>query len=159
MDLFVLAERLKQPFGATAESHKKNLLTYSLLGFAFTLLGLMPEKISFIGVTLKESEQSSLLILLAIAIGYFFITFIVAIWSDLLAWQVLFAQKSQEQLLSIKDNDLLKGVPREMILEQLQIESKLRTNSKVTFFIYLLTNLLVPISVGIAALVFVVLSI
>ena len=91
-------DKLREPLHETTRKVRRNLLAASVIGVVVTDVGLIPEKISAFGIEISYSNQQALIILLAVAISYFLISFLVYIKSELSAWQVLLASKDLEEV-------------------------------------------------------------
>ncbi|MCV3263256.1 hypothetical protein OGZ01_11305 [Vibrio harveyi] len=86
-------DRLREPLNETTRKARRNLLAASVLGIVTSKVGLVPTKISAFGVEFSSSNLEALMTLLALSIGYFLITFVVYITSELQGWQLLITSK------------------------------------------------------------------
>ena len=90
--------KLREPLHETTRKVRRNLLAASVIGVVVTDVGLIPKKISVFGIEFSYSNQQALITLLAVAIGYFLISFLVYVKSELSAWQVFLASKDLEEV-------------------------------------------------------------
>lgn len=92
------SERLREPLNETTRKVRRNLMAASVIGIVLTKVGLVPEKISAFGVEFTSSNQQALMTLLAVAIIYFAISFLVYVYSELTAWKIVIASKEIQDL-------------------------------------------------------------
>lgn len=142
--LDIIADRLKVPLGAVAISNRKQLLLFSVLGIIVTILGVMPTKITMLGIEFDASNQRAFLILLAIVVVYYLISFVVSLLSDLMAWKVLFAFNKEKLLINTDDFDI-SHLRKEQVLEQLKLEISSINRSKLLFSVRILIDVIIPI--------------
>lgn len=93
-----LFEKLREPLHETTRKVRRNLLAASVVGVVVTDVGLIPEKLSVFGIEFSNSNQQALMTLLAVAIGYFLLSFLIYVKSELFAWKVLLASKDLEEV-------------------------------------------------------------
>jgi hypothetical protein len=137
------SDRLREPLNETTRKVRRNLMAASVVGIILTKVGLIPTKVSAFGVEFSSANQEALMLLLASAIAYFTINFIVYVYSELTAWDLLFTSREME----------------DMKVEALRYEkegpsdaSKFREHTrhlyfrtKPTFYIRLFVELIIPI--------------
>ncbi|QIR07674.1 hypothetical protein [Salinivibrio costicola] len=92
------SERLREPLNETTRKVRRNLMAASVVGIVLTKVGLVPTKISAFGVEFSSSNQQALMLLLASAICYFTVSFIVYVYSELTAWRLVFTSKEMEDI-------------------------------------------------------------
>jgi hypothetical protein len=78
---------LSDPLGDATRKERRSLLIISIIGITITKTGLVPSKISAIGIEFAETDKQTLLAILAIVTFYFLIAFLVYAISDFLAWR------------------------------------------------------------------------
>jgi len=71
----------------TARKERKLLLVTSAVGIAVAQVGLLPLKVSALGVEFSSTDQHAFLVLLALIVGYFFFAFFLYAMADFLAWR------------------------------------------------------------------------
>jgi hypothetical protein len=77
---------LSDPIRETTRKTRRTLLGTSTVALAVSWAGLLPEKITALGIELSIKNQGQLLILIAAVVGYFLVAFIVYAASDFVAW-------------------------------------------------------------------------
>ena len=92
------SDRLREPLNETTRKVRRNLMAVSVIGVVLTKVGLVPSKISAFGVEFSSSNQKALMTLLAVAIIYFAVSFIVYVYSELTAWKIVIASKEIEEI-------------------------------------------------------------
>ncbi|NWO06545.1 MAG: hypothetical protein HLX50_12925 [Alteromonadaceae bacterium] len=139
------SSRLREPLVETTRKVRRNLMTASVIGVVLTKVGLVPSKISAFGVEFTSSNQRALMIVLAAAIAYFAVSFMVYVYSELTAWKIVIASKEIEEIKeqSKTESYQLFGVDEdEKFRQHLR---KIYSRSKPTFYIRLGVELLIPI--------------
>lgn len=79
---------LTDPLSEETRKERRNLLGVSALGIIIIYTGLIPTKISALGVDFDKTDQSVILNILAATIGYFFVGFVLYFISDIWRFQV-----------------------------------------------------------------------
>lgn len=77
---------LKDPLSDVTRKERVYLLATSTIGIAIVKTGLVPSRISALGIQFEEANQSALLFLLGIVVAYFLIAFIIYAVADFFAW-------------------------------------------------------------------------
>lgn len=77
-----------QSLGPNTMSARRNLLIVSTIGLIISRTGLVPTKISALGIEFSSKDLSSLQMILIAVVGYFFLTFVIYSTSDLLIWRI-----------------------------------------------------------------------
>ena len=139
------SERLREPLNETTRKVRRNLMASSVIGVVITKVGLVPSKISAFGVDFTSSNQQALMVLLASAIAYFAISFLVYVYSELTAWQMVFASKQIEEMkqASEKNSEYATGFLKSDEF-QWQVQ-KIYFKSKPTFYLRLVIELAIPL--------------
>ncbi|WP_114982438.1 hypothetical protein [Idiomarina sp. 017G] len=121
-------------------------MTASVIGVVLTKVGLVPSKISAFGVEFTSSNQRALMIVLAAAIAYFAVSFMVYVYSELTAWKIVIASKEIEEIKEQSKNESYQifGVDEDEKFRQHLRE--IYSRSKPTFYIRLGVELLIPIA-------------
>ncbi len=79
---------LKDPLSQVSRSERKMLLGSSAISIFVASTGLVPTKISALGVEFGQSDQRAFLIVMALIVAYFLCAFVVYGLTDYLAWRV-----------------------------------------------------------------------
>ncbi len=82
--------RLQDPLSEVTRNERKVLLGISAIGIVIAKSGLVPSRISALGVDFDHADQAALLRMLSAIVGYFLIAFVIYASSDLVAWRVSF---------------------------------------------------------------------
>jgi len=80
--------RLRDPLSAVTRAERKALLAASAVGIVIARSGLVPAKISALGIEFDNADQRALLSMLSLIVGYFVAAFLIYAASDLVAWRV-----------------------------------------------------------------------
>lgn len=78
--------RLQDALKPETRSARKSLLISSFLGVAVVKVGVLPSKISALGIEFDKLNQKSFACLLAVLVVYFLATFFIYAVSDFLLW-------------------------------------------------------------------------
>lgn len=102
---------LDDPLSGETRAKRKYLLITSLIGIAMVKAGIVPKKISALGVDLEPSNQGVLLYLVSAVIIYFLFAFVVYAGSDFIGWRKRVSLFYQENIKAFvkkingRDND------------------------------------------------------
>jgi len=77
----------EQPLSESSRKERRALLGFSSLAFTIALCGLIPQKISALGVEISGAQQSYLQWVLFGLIAYFLVAFLLYGLQDWLAWR------------------------------------------------------------------------
>jgi hypothetical protein len=77
---------LKDPLSDVTRKERIYLLATSTLGIVIVKTGLVPSRISALGIQFEETNQKTLLLMLGIVVAYFFVAFIIYAVADFFAW-------------------------------------------------------------------------
>jgi membrane-anchored glycerophosphoryl diester phosphodiesterase (GDPDase) len=151
------SERLREPLNETTRKVRRNLLASALLGIVITRVGLVPEKFSAFGVEFTSANQQALITLLIAVVLYFSVSFLVYVYSELTAWQIVFTSKELEALKEASKSEAsLRRVSRGHIsfidtsteAEDVKFREHVRflyQRSRPTFYLRLSVELVIPI--------------
>ncbi|MEZ9517866.1 hypothetical protein AB4359_23565 [Vibrio splendidus] len=145
--LDIIAERLKVPLGSVAIANRKQLLLFSVLSLIVTVVGVMPTKISMLGIEFDASNQRAFLVLLTLGVVYYLVSFVVSMLSDLMSWKVLFTLNKEKLLTNLDDFDI-SHLSKEQVLEQMKLETSTISQSKLLFSVRILIDVVVPITLS-----------
>ncbi len=90
-------EYLTDPLSELARKERRNLLIASTVGILVSQGGLIPSKITALGIELSPLDQDTFIILVALTVYYFVNAFAAYGFSDFLIWR----NKYQEYLVSV----------------------------------------------------------
>jgi hypothetical protein len=110
-----------------------------LLGIALIKAGLVPSKISGLGIEFQSANQQALLSIVAIVIAYFLVAFIIYAASDYLAWRLAINKQLIEKILSDYEKDLLGLFPQPGTTDENIEQFKLDLYKKFRFSFKLIT--------------------
>jgi hypothetical protein len=82
---------LGDPLSKVARAERRTLLGVSAVGIVIAKSGLVPSKITALGIEFDQADQSIILRMLAWVVIYFLVAFLIYALSDLLAWRVAFS--------------------------------------------------------------------
>jgi len=82
----LFATILKDPLSDVTRKERVYLLAFSTIGIAIATTGLIPSRISALGIQFDAANQNRLLSLLGAVIAYFLVVFIVYAVADFFAW-------------------------------------------------------------------------
>jgi hypothetical protein len=160
--------RVLDPLSEVTRRERKALLLASLMAFAISVGGLVPNEIKALGITLSQTEREAMLVLVSLLILYLLAGFWVYSLADLrsrnlaialgrqkispdLAAEMSTAQERVRTIIGSKDFQHLTADPEIKrffsISEELKLASRVRTvgTLRVAFDLYL------PVLVGLAA--------
>ena len=110
---------LRNPLSEVTRSERRTLLGASAVGIIIVKTGLVPSKISALGIEFSQADQKSLLFAIAAIITYFLAAFMVYAASDFLSWRL----SMYSALREIRFNKMMEGKDTEKELyRQLDIE-------------------------------------
>ncbi len=139
------SERLREPLNETTRKSRRNLLAASVIGVVIAKVGLVPSKISAFGIDFTAANQQSLILLLVFAIAYFGVTFVVYLYSELIAWQLVFRS---EELKQLKEESQRKRSEINSD-EELYLHDRARftyIQARPAFFIRIFIELVIPVT-------------
>lgn len=90
--------RLQDPLSEVTRNERKVLLGISAIGIVIAHSGLVPSKISALGVDFDHADQTALLQMLSAIVMYFLVAFIIYASSDLVTWRFLFHDSIREAI-------------------------------------------------------------
>jgi hypothetical protein len=80
--------RITDPLSDETRKIRKALLGISAASIAIVHMGLLPTKISALGIDFSASDRNALLVVLTLIVGYFLIAFIIYAFADFVAWRL-----------------------------------------------------------------------
>lgn len=82
--------RVKDFLSDVSRKERRYLLLASALGIIIVKLGLVPSRITSIGIEFSETNKESLLLIIATGIIYFIFAFFIYALSDFISWRIEF---------------------------------------------------------------------
>ena len=92
--------QLQDTLSSVTRKERQFLLGISLLGIALVKTGLIPSKISGLGIELQSANPQALLSIVACVILYFLVAFIIYAASDYVAWKLSISSQVHEKELA-----------------------------------------------------------
>ena len=125
--------RLRDPLSDVTRKERRFLLGISILSITLVKAGIVPTKLTALGVEFGKTDQQSLLWVLGLITLYFLIAFIIYASSDFLAWRLAFYQAFRE---SLKAQDAAERKPSDLPSERLieyERNFRMRLGNRVVF--------------------------
>ena len=138
-----MAGDIYDPLSDVTRKERRLLLAVSILAIGIVKTGLLPEKVSALGIEFSHADQKSLLGIFTIIIGYFLAAFVVYAAADWVAWTTSHYFPKVEELHK-KFKGVVPGVPG----------SSLSGVALLLLLIRAAFEFLLPILVGIIAIVY-----
>lgn len=79
---------LQDPLSQVTRGERKALLSVSIIAIMIVKAGIVPTKISALGVEFSPTNQKAFLFIIALTIAYFLVAFIIHASADFVAWQI-----------------------------------------------------------------------
>jgi hypothetical protein len=153
--------KLRDPLSEVTRKERKFLLGISIIAITLVKAGIVPTKLSALGVEFGKTDQQSLLWVLGLITLYFLIAFIVYASSDFLAWRLAFRQALRRSLKERWDAEL-QGDESYKRLREYEQEFRMGIGNRVVFilsgpvsFIRALFEFILPIVIGIYTIILV----
>lgn len=86
---------LQDPLGDVTRQERKMLLRVSIVGVLIAKAGLVPSKISTLGIELNATHQQYFQVILASVVVYFLFAFVLYGFSDFLSWRIAYNDASK----------------------------------------------------------------
>jgi hypothetical protein len=153
--------RLRDPLSEVTRNERKILLGASAIGIIIVKTGLVPSKISALGIEFTQTDQRSLLSAIAAIIFYFLVAFIVYASSDFLGWRLAFHSalkeiRAERRLMSEDDNERHWIIEREVedeLRKRYRFHHTLLTLSRPISFLRAMFEFAIPIIISVYAIV------
>jgi hypothetical protein len=152
---------IRDPLCEVTRKERRLLLGVSIIGIAQAKTGLVPQKISSLGIEFTTINQKYFLYVVAIVIAYFLVAFMIYSASDFIVWRLAFRSAWRESLSkrSLRNrNDELEFIEK----EGRKIDEFMKARFGNYQFIYMLSGFisigravfefLLPIVVGLYAI-------
>lgn len=89
---------LRDPLSTVTRKERQYLLGVSILGITLVKTGLVPSKISALGIEFAKTDQQSLMTIIGLVTLYFLGAFVIYAASDFLAWRLAFIESVRKVL-------------------------------------------------------------
>lgn len=96
---------LRDPLSEVTRKERRMLLSFSVVGVFVARAGLVPAKISALGIDFERTQQQTLLLLFALVVCYFVAAFVIYGFTDFLAWRIAYHEGSK-----VTTRELLEGI-------------------------------------------------
>jgi hypothetical protein len=96
---------IRDPLSEVTRNERRFLLGVSIIAIALVRTGLVPSKISALGIEFSQTDQKSLLFVLALVTSYFVAAFLLYAGSDFVAWRLAFRAAVNEWVEQTKKRD------------------------------------------------------
>lgn len=147
---------LKDPLSKETRDERRNLLAVSAIGIIVATTGLIPSKITSLGIEFNPANQRALLWVTAAIVGYFWLAFLIYGVSDFVAWRITFRSTRDKYLderaaqiandVKAKRTPILKETAPQLLLFLLKVP---RPVSWIRMFF----EFIIPLLTGIVAIV------
>jgi hypothetical protein len=88
--------RVRDPLSEVTRNERRFLLGASIIAITIVRTGLVPSRISALGIEFSQTDQKSLLLVLALVTSYFVVAFALYATSDFIAWRLAFLASIRE---------------------------------------------------------------
>lgn len=149
---------LGDPLDEVTRRERRSLLGVSVIGIVLVKTGLVPSKITALGIEFSPADQRSLLLVFSLIVFYFLAAFIVYGVSDYLAWKIALRRQLNENIRTLLDQRRPEKIrPKDTVAHDVwkQVDDRYRSKLNPTFVSVTraLFEFLLPIVVGIYAIV------
>ncbi len=143
---------LSDPLSEQTRKERRLLLIVSLLSLAMTKAGLVPQKISALGIESQLVNQHALLLLVLLIVGYSIFAFTIYAASDFIAWRNCVIEYSAENVKKFfKDmkEHIKEQVDHDILLKDLEAKMRFwRGKAWTTSIIRAIFEFFLPLLVG-----------
>lgn len=96
--------RVSDPLSPHTRSVRKSLLIASVIAIFIATTGLIPAKISALGIEFSQADRGSMLWVLGLVVAFLLVSFAVTASADFAAWWMSFSAKAWEEESQSYDN-------------------------------------------------------
>jgi len=109
---------LRDPLSEVTRKERRALLGVSVLSLLVAKSGLVPEKVSALGIELTRVDQKAFLGIVILVVSYFVVAFVIYGLTDFLAWRVSYNEGAKAAYQAIYDrfDRKVRGVEEESSL-------------------------------------------
>ena len=143
---------LTPPLRDRTREERKNLLLASAIGLVIARAGLVPSKISFLGVEFTNAQANSLLRIAAAAVGYFIVAFMIYALSDWLIWRMEIYASRFGRVLPYPESVAPGADPHDAYLLA-DIPKKIGISTYIATTLLGLFEFVLPLAIGVFAIV------
>ena len=126
---------LQDPLSEVTRKERKMLLGASILGVALVKTGLVPTKISALGVEFEKANQQALLGIVALVALYFLAAFVIYAAADFLAWRRAIRSYLVDRVRERMERE--KHIPPQLIEEE---EAKIAQRVRGAWIVFALSG-------------------
>lgn len=154
---------LSDPLCEITRKERRMLLAVSMIGISLIKAGLVPTKITALGIDFNETNQKAFMVIFLSIVIYFFFAFIFYAAADFLAWKraiwAFRGLKVQDQLFDIKIPDIVDSIT------EMEVSSMIGETPKLSYFVKPVSvfrmafDFILPIIVGIYSIGILILAI
>jgi len=101
---------LRDPLSEVTRTERVYLLGTSVVGIAILKTGLIPTRITALGIEFERANQELFLLLLGLVVLYFLVAFVIYAASDFLAWWEGYQAALAEISLSVTHEEMIERV-------------------------------------------------
>lgn len=149
---------VRDPLTRTTRRERMSLLGVSAVCIAIAKVGLVPSKISALGVEFSHTDQKALLGVLALVVGYYLAAFVLYAASDFISWHIRRAEaygafiSSPEFSIRLKPRSELERFKEENTAKIPRANFSLALSWPV-YGLCMIFEFLLPLAVGVYAIV------
>jgi hypothetical protein len=96
---------IRDPLSEVTRNERRFLLGVSIIAIALVRTGLVPSKISALGIEFSHTDQKSLFSVLALVTSYFVAAFVLYASSDFIAWRLAYKASLKDWVEQMKKRD------------------------------------------------------
>lgn len=155
---------LRDPLSEVTRKERKFLLGACAISITIVKTGLVPTKISALGVDFTHADQKSLLIILAVIVVYFLAAFLVYAISDFIAWRVAFHGAVREKIKARVEEQIKPGAEQQAEMIQREMNNYTGRSiawasiSKPVSLIRVVLDFFVPLLIGVITIALLLLT-
>lgn len=155
-DESALRTLLKDPLGDVTRKERRNLLCVSIIVISIVRIGLVPTRITSLGIELTKPETTAFLWMLGSITVYFFLTYLIYALSDYLHWTIAWYDVKWDEISKQADNVKstehdLKG--RTTVVFYLTDGDRFTFFAQMTSLVRVLFDYFLPITIALIALI------
>lgn len=145
---------VRDPLSQVTRNERRLLLGVSMVAITLVKTGLVPSKISALGIEFTKTDQKSLLSIVALITAYFVVAFTIYALADFIAWRLAFRAALRESFAQRRKREAeVQNKDEQYFYERLARERVVFILSKPVSLIRAVFEFLLPILVGIYAII------
>src|SRR2546428_12023446 len=114
---------VRDPLSSTTRKERKSLLGIGMIAIAIVKIGLVPTKISALGIEFSATDQKHVFHILAAVVIYYLMAFIFYAFSDVIAWRIAVGAALQEVMNTPIPTRPIDTTPDEVLALQAKIQA------------------------------------